>query len=401
MKPRLIIGLMSGTSVDAIDAALVQITGHPANYRAKVLHHVEYKWPTKTRQRLLAIMAPATTTTQELCELNALVAHEFANAVNKCIASAKVDRKRITALGSHGQTICHLPNAKIGSTLQIGDVSVLATLSGIPAIGNFRTADMTVGGQGAPLVPWTDAILLSHKSKSRAIQNIGGIANVTYLPSGPWSVASGQNVIAFDTGPGNMLLDAVVALATNGKQKFDKNGRLAANGEIDMNLFRKLQSHPYFDRKPPKSTGREDFGMNLAKKIQIENRSLKIENLIHTLARLTAWSVADAYLHFLPQLPDEVILCGGGADNPTLVKMLQEEFSRITSEQHGPTQIAIKRIDDMGGGGIPNKAKEAASFALLAAATLDGIPANLPSVTGATRPVILGIIATPKFGRRF
>jgi anhydro-N-acetylmuramic acid kinase len=412
MKPRLIIGLMSGTSVDAIDAALVQITGRHGNYRAQVLHHIEHNWPAKLRQRLLAIMAPAATTTQELCDLNALIAHEFANAAIKCITSAKIDRKNITALGSHGQTICHLPNSAMGnrksaipSTLQLGDPSILATLTRIPTVGNFRPADMTVGGQGAPLVPWTDAILLSHKSKTRCLQNIGGIANVTYLPSGQLSGVSGQkkkpadhwplttdhsSVLAFDTGPGNMLLDAAISLATNGTQKFDKNGRLAAKGTVDMKLFRQLQSHPYFDRKPPKSTGREDFGISFAKKLTTDHWPLT--TLLSTLTRLTAWSIADAYLHFLPQLPDEVILCGGGADNPTLVQMLTEEFSRITSNQTGPQKISIDRIDNYG---IPNKAKEAASFALLAAATLDHIPANLPSVTGAARPVILGVIANP------
>jgi anhydro-N-acetylmuramic acid kinase len=394
----LIIGLMSGTSVDAIDAALVRITTKsPGHYTAKVLHHTEHPWPKQLRARLLTIMAPAQTTAQELCDLNTRVAHEFAHAVEQLLTESQTPRKKITALASHGQTICHLPpktqNAKrktqnlaIGSTLQIGDLSVLATLTGIPAIGNFRPADMALGGQGAPLVPWTDAALLTHPTRTRCIQNIGGIANVTYLPSGQWSVASGQKVIAFDTGPGNMLMDALISLHSQGKHRFDKNGRIAAQGSLDPNLFNTLRSHPYFSQRPPKSTGRELFGQSFAEMLLHNQRSRggKFENLLHTVTRLTAWSIADAYQKFLPHLPDELILCGGGADNPTLLGMLTEEFAV------GKTVPTISRIDHYG---IPNKAKEAASFALLAAATLDRIPANLPSVTGASRPTLLCVIA--------
>jgi anhydro-N-acetylmuramic acid kinase len=397
---RYIIGLMSGTSVDAIDAALVRITTKPdRRYTAKVLHHTEHPWPKKLRARLLAIMAPAQTTTQELCDLNTRVAHEFAHAVEQLLADSHTPRKKITALASHGQTICHLPpqskiknqKPKMGSTLQIGDLSVLATLTGIPAIGNFRPADIALGGQGAPLVPWTDAALLSHPSQSRCIQNIGGIANVTYLPPHnptrrPPPRAARACVLAFDTGPGNMLMDALISLSTHGKKRYDKNGQLAARGTLDEKLFKHLQSHHYFKRTPPKSTGREDFGQPFAQKLlaRLETRNVKLETLLHTATRLTAWSIADAYTRFLPCLPDQLILCGGGADNPTLLRMLTEEFAR---HKNPPT---ISRIDHHG---IPNKAKEAASFALLAAATLDRIPANLPSVTGASRPTLLGLIA--------
>jgi anhydro-N-acetylmuramic acid kinase len=392
---RYLIGLMSGTSVDAIDAALVRIsTKTEGHYAAKVLHHTEHPWPKKLRARLLAIMAPAATTTQELCDLNTRVAHEFAQAVETLLAESRTPRGKITALGSHGQTICHLPlktqnskrktqNLGIGSTLQIGDLSVLATLTGIPVVGNFRPADVALGGQGAPLVPWTDAALLSHPSKTRCIQNIGGIANVTYLPSGQWSVASGQKVLAFDTGPGNMLMDALISLSTDGKKRYDHNGQLAARGTLDQQLFKQLKTHPYFRRIPPKSTGREDFGLPFAKHL-LTTGHWPLTTLLHTVTQLTAWSIADAYRKFLPHLPDELILCGGGADNPTLLRMLMEEFAV------GKNMPAITRIDDYG---IPNKAKEAASFALLAAATLDGIPANLPSVTGASRPTLLGVIA--------
>jgi anhydro-N-acetylmuramic acid kinase len=429
MPTRLIIGLMSGTSVDAIDAALVRIDRSAGTYRAKVLHHLETPWPAPLRRRLLAIMAPAETTTQEICELNALVATQFAAAVEGVLHAAAIPKSQIAALGSHGQTVCHLPPESASysprlaggsaskrtriptpSTLQLGDVSMLATLTGITTVGNFRPADMAAGGQGAPLVPWTDDILLSHPTKSRCVQNIGGIANATYLPPlkqkvaetwtfyTPLSVSAKTfqkrpRVIAFDTGPGNMVMDAAISMVTKGRRRFDRGGRMARRGELDRELFRKLQRHPFFERRPPKSTGREDFGRAFTEKLLAENRKLKTENLLHTLTRLTAWSIADAYVQFLPELPDEVIVCGGGADNPVLMKMLAEEMAGLKSDYLRPTPPMLRRINEFG---IPNKAKEAASFALLAAATLDGIPANLPSVTGASRSVILGVVARPQ-----
>ena len=401
MKERLIIGLMSGTSVDAIDAAVVRVGGRAnGRYSARVLRHMEFPWPAEIRRRLLAVMAPAQTTTQEICDLNVAVAERFAVAALAIMRLARLHTKDIAAIGSHGQTICHLPIAaksktknqksKIGSTLQIGDPSVIATLTGIPTVGNFRPADMAVGGQGAPLVPFADAMLLTDPKKTRCVQNIGGIANVTFLPAGnavPRTAA--KRVIAFDTGPGNMVMDAVVAIATRGRQRFDRNGQLAAAGKLDEALFRRLKKHPYFKRRPPKSTGREEFGQAFARGLlnDIKNGKSKTENLIHTLARFTAWSVAHAYAQFLPQAPDEVILCGGGADNPVLARMLAEEFRAML-----PATPAIRLIEEFG---IPNKAKEAASFALLAAATLDGVPGNLPSVTGARRAVVLGLMANP------
>jgi anhydro-N-acetylmuramic acid kinase len=392
---------MSGTSVDGIDAVLTRVsTNAQGQYAVKVLHHTEQAWPTKLRRRLLAIMAPAHTTTQELCELNALVAYEFAHAVERLLADSQTPRSKITALGSHGQTICHLPpqiNQKLkiknqkytGSTLQIGDPSVMATLTGIRTVGNFRPADMALGGQGAPLVPWTDGALLTHPTKNRCVQNIGGIANVTYLPRGRWSVGSGQRVVAFDTGPGNMLMDALVSLSSGGRKRYDAEGRLAAQGTVDGDLLRKLQGHAYFRRRPPKSTGRELFGQQLAQQL-LATDHWPLTTLVATAARLTAWSIADAYARFLPQFPEEVIVCGGGADNPTLVRMLHEEFALQRS-----SPPAITRIDDYG---IANKAKEAASFALLAAATLDGVAANVPSVTGAGCATILGVIAPGRGG---
>ncbi len=412
---RLFVGLMSGTSVDGIDAALVEVgRDRSGRYSAKVLHHLERAWPKRVRERLLAAMAPGVVGTAEICELNVLVAREFAAAVNEVLGVEALLKTEIAGIGSHGQTVCHLPPGRgfkgAASTLQLGDVSVLATLTGITTVGNFRPADMAVGGQGAPLVPWTDDMLLSDRVKTRCVQNIGGIANVTYLPAlskvevsgwtvrgpggekGPGITRARPPVVAFDTGPGNMLLDAVVSLGTKGRQGFDRNGRLASRGKVMEGLWRELQGHEYFTRKPPKSTGRELFGMQMAKGILKKYARARLEDLAATLTRLTAWSIVDAYLHFLPELPDEVIVCGGGADNPVLMRMLGEELGMLKSEFTRPVAPSVRRIDEFG---IPNKAKEAASFALLAAATLDGVPANLPSVTGASRAVVMGVVARP------
>ena len=473
---------MSGTSVDGIDAALVRVTGGPTRasaplggrYGARVVAHVERRWPAAVRGRLLAVMAPAMVRTEEICALNFLVAREFAAAVGEVLREAGVAAGRVAAVASHGQTICHLPpsgkkqearskkqemglvvcstrncecapvrsslpygrgseitrnferNLPPGSTLQIGDISVLAALTGIRVVGNFRAADVAVGGQGAPLVPWADAMLFSDAKVARCVQNIGGIGNVTYLPAvgqrkgrmrgqgDKETRRQGEGVIAFDTGPGNMLMDAVVRMVTKGREQFDQDGRMAASGSLCTRLLGRLQAHSYFARRPPKSTGREMFGEAYARRLveSYENRKVWREDLVHTLTRLTAWSIGDAYRRFLPRMPEEVILCGGGADNPVLVGMLGEELragamlsghsSRGLRKdgRDAPPSMAhmrLRRIDELG---IPNKAKEAACFALLAAAALDGVPGNLPGVTGARRAVILGEIADPHIGRR-
>jgi len=421
MPTRTIIGLMSGTSVDGIDAAVVRFRGGltrkmgPLSFELVGLSAL--RWPRKLRARLLAVMAPADATTQEICTLNALVSHEFARAALHAARAAGLGAGDIAAIACHGQTICHLPPAptrsssppprKPGSTLQLGDPSIIATLTGITTVGNFRPADMTLGGQGAPLVPFADAVLLTHATNTRCVQNIGGIANVTYLPphspnaSVPLGFSAIPSILAFDTGPGNMLMDALVSLSTDGRLTYDRGGRMAAAGTLDAGLFAQLRGHPYFSRRPPKSTGREEFGMCLARSILGRNlpargrqRESHIADLATTATHLTAWSIVDAYLSYLPTLPDEVILCGGGADNPFLVSLIQ----RYLNAAQPPHSIALGRIDEVRcgkSGAIPNKAKEALSFALLGLATLDHVPSSVPSVTGASRPAVLGVIARP------
>ncbi len=389
VRSGLYIGLMSGTSVDGIDAALVRLHGAADALKATVLAHHQQSWPASLRMRLLAVMAPARVPVAEICDLNMLTAREFAGAANKLLKKAGVKRQNIIAIGSHGQTVCHLPpvtRRDVGSTLQIGDNTVIATLTGIVTVGNFRCADMAVGGQGAPLVPLVDKLLLTHNQRTRCVQNLGGIGNVTFLP--PRN--SNENVIAFDTGPGNMLIDALTTLSTGGKLPFDPNGRLAAAGQVHPRMLRQLQDFAYFQLPPPKTTGRELFGEPLARKLRKDFRTVRCADLLATATELTAWSIAESYRKFLPRMPQEVILCGGGVENRFLM-------SRIAAWLGLQGCHRISTIADYG---VLNQSKEALAFAVLAALTLQHLPGNLPTATGAQMPAVLGSISDPTISRR-
>jgi anhydro-N-acetylmuramic acid kinase len=289
----------------------------------------------------------------------------------------------IDLLGSHGQTIYHNPQGKryskktIRSTLQIGEPSVIAHRTGITTVADFRPRDMAAGGEGAPLVPYADYILFGRNRSSRAVQNIGGIANVTFLPRG----CKQHNIVAFDTGPGNMVIDSVIRLISDGRRRFDSGGKIAAQGTVNKRLLSKMLRHPFLKRRPPKSTGREEFGISFANKIykQAAERSIANADIVATVTAFTAKSIALAYHEFLPVIPDEVILCGGGSRNNTLVEMLRCELS----------DAKMCSTDDFG---INVDAKEAVSFAILAWATIKGLTNNVPGVTGAERPVVMGKI---------
>jgi len=287
---------------------------------------------------------------------------------------------KIDLIGSHGQTLWHEPPINsIGSTLQLGEPAVIAEMTGVPVVSNFRTRDMAVGGQGAPLVPLADWLLLSHPTRTRAAQNIGGIANVTYLPA---TTDSKNGVMAFDTGPGNMLIDEAVRLATNGAWEYDHDGELAAQGRVDESLLTEWLMEPYFQQKPPRTTGRELFGTQRATEYwnHAMNRGLGPNDIVATLTALTARSIEHAYRTFLPTFPDEVVVSGGGARNPTLMRMLIDRLAparATTSEEYG----------------LDIEAKEAIAFAVLAYETWHKRPGNIPSATGASRAVVLGSIA--------
>jgi anhydro-N-acetylmuramic acid kinase len=323
-------------------------------------------------------------TVAEICELNFALGEQFARAALAAIRRAKRKPRDIAAIGSHGQTIHHLPNARTPSTLQIGEPAVIAELTGITTVADFRVRDMAAGGQGAPLVPYADWVLFTDPIWPRIVQNIGGIGNLTFLP--PRTEL--DDVIAFDTGPGNMVIDAVVAGLTCGRQTFDRDGRWAARGCVSEKLLAELMTHPFLRRRPPKTTGREEFGEMFVGRMLASARRLRLraEDMVATATAFTAATIGDAYRRFVfPKLKTgelaglQIILGGGGARNATLRRMLAREIGvgeLLTHEDFG----------------IANAAKEALAFAILAHETLLGRPANVPSATGARRAVVLGKI---------
>jgi anhydro-N-acetylmuramic acid kinase len=373
-----VLGLMSGTSADGIDAALTDITGAPPHLNARLILHTHIAFTSEQRAEIFALFDPSTGSVDRICHMNFQLGEWFAAAALQAVAQANLKPTDIDLIGSHGQTIYHAVDADspIKSTLQIGEAAVIAARTGITTVADFRVADVAAGGQGAPLISYIDWLLLRHESRCRAIQNIGGIANVTYLAPGDDSA-----VIAFDTGPGNMLIDAAVNSATDGEQTYDEDGAWAASGKVDRALLAELMAHPFLSRRPPKTTGREQFGVHYANELwsRAQSQGISDADLVATLTAFTAKSIADAYRRFLPQMPDEVILGGGGAKNPILLALLREALDPIAVTTHEAL-------------GIPDDAKEALAFAVLAYETLHGRAGNLPNCTGASRRTVLGKI---------
>lgn len=374
----ILIGLMSGTSVDGTDAVCVELNGAPPHLDWKLLSHAELPHPAGLREEIFRAFRPETSSVDRLCALNYRLGEVFADAALAACRAAGLRPSDIDAIGSHGQTLWHIPPGAgpIPSTLQIGNPSVIAARTGITVVSDFRAADMAAGGQGAPLVPYVDSLLLSHPTLSRAVQNIGGIGNVTFLPAG----TRPSPVLAFDTGPGNMLIDYAAGRATEGRLTYDRDGRLALAGTVCRGLLNRWLQDPYFSQSPPKSTGRELFGVQRGRLLYDEALSagLSAEDILATLTCFTASAISDQYRRFLPELPDEVLVSGGGARNPALVKFLTGELGR-----------PVRTTDEAG---LPSQAKEAVSFAILAYETLHRRPGNLPSATGASRPAVLGSI---------
>ena len=373
-----LIGLMSGTSLDGVDAALVEVTGEGIeDVKVDVVHALTVPYDEARRAAIHdGILAG---TAEALCGLHGDLGEWLAEAVVQVCAAANVEPSAVDAVGSHGQTVWHRPpsGARRGATLQLGDAATIAERTGIAVVSDFRTRDIAAGGHGAPLVPWVDQLLFALPDRARALQNIGGIGNVTRVPPR----GSDETVFAFDTGPGNALIDAAVEVATGGRLKFDRDGRLAARGTVDEALLADLLRHPYFAAEPPKSTGREEFGRpfvaRLVEVLEPEGDQDWMD-LVATLTELTARSIADAYRRWLVPLGlDEVVVTGGGAKNPTLVARIGALLDPLP-------------LVDGASLGVDPEAKEAVAFAVLAWAHLRGIPANLPSATGAKGPRVLG-----------
>jgi anhydro-N-acetylmuramic acid kinase len=375
-SPRYIIGLMSGTSADGTDAALVRFDGQTAELVAFAF----VPFADDLRKRILGV-SHGQGNAEIVSRLSVELAVQYADAVQAVYSSATLpDSERVLAIGCHGQTVSHTPHGAFPATLQLGDAATLATRTRIPVVSNFRSADVALGGQGAPLVPYVDWWLLGHLTKKRALQNIGGIGNVTYLPAG----GAASDVRGFDTGPGNMLIDHLAGWATEGRLRFDEDGAIARLGTVQQHLMNWLFEHPFLQLSPPKSAGREEFGTNLAGEIQqfATRFHMRPADVLATVTAFTAYSIASAYDRFLPDLPDEVIVSGGGARNPVLMQFLREKLD----------PIPVLTSDEMG---INAEAREAIAFAVLADATLRGVPASLPAVTGARRSALAGSVTLP------
>lgn len=383
-KPMIVAGVMSGTSADGIDVAIVRIA-HGRKIVLKLLAHEAFPYPAVLRRAVLAGMNAKATSTAELGRLNWRLGMAYADAVK---ASAKQHKLKIDLVGCHGQTLYHQGRAeaytgkKFACTWQAGEAALIADELKVPVVSNFRPADMAAGGQGAPLVPLLDHVYFADAKRGRVLQNIGGIANLTAIPAG----GEIDELIAFDTGPGNMVIDAL-AQKLFGKP-YDLNGAIAAKGLVLAPVLEAMLRNPYFRLKPPKSAGREEFGREYAAKFLSACRSVsrRPEDSIATATALTAESIATSFKQFVwPVMKDasvDYIVSGGGARNLTLMRMLADRL-----EQLGSVLATTERF------GMPAEAKEAAAFALLAWATWNRLPGNVPSATGAKRLAVLGQIA--------
>jgi anhydro-N-acetylmuramic acid kinase len=382
----IVAGVMSGTSADGINVALVRITqgrGRRRHPGLQLLGHAEFPYPKDVRRTVLAAMNAKRARVADLARLNFLLGELYADAV---LRTQRKFHAAAELVGCHGQTLYHQGEAarflgrKLAVTWQSGEGAVLAARVGVPVVSDFRPADMAAGGKGAPLVPFLDYLLYGHPNIGRVVQNIGGIANLTALPPG----ASAEEIIAFDTGPGNMVMDAVSERLFG--IPYDRDGRIAASGVVLERPIAEMLRAAFFGRKPPKTAGREEFGREFVGKFIRGCGRVPKPDVVATATALTARSIAEAVRRFV--LPRgrvaELIVSGGGAKNPTLLAMLSNSLR--------PLDIALRSSDEFG---LPSEAKEAVAFALLAFATWRRQPSNVPSATGAKRPAVLGKISYP------
>jgi anhydro-N-acetylmuramic acid kinase len=377
---------MSGTSADGIDVALARISGAPPNLNAKLLNHTTIKFPKPVQKEILSVAEQQPITAGALSQLNFRLGEIFADAARESCKRFRISTRKIALIGSHGQTIFHQgpPVAYLGrptaSTLQIGEPAIIAARTGITTVTDFRPADIAQRGQGAPLVPYADYLLYRHAKLGRISLNLGGIANITVLPA----ACKPSQVFAFDTGPANMLIDALVQHFTHNRQRYDKNAAIAQTGRPLPALLDELLRDPYLKLAPPKSTGREYYGRAHVQKILATGgrHRAKPADLIRAATIFTALSVVDALNRFV--LPKhkihQLIVSGGGVKNPLILAQLAAALAEIEV-------LPSSKL------GIPEDAKEAFAFALLAYETFHHRPSNLPSATGARGPAVLGKIS--------
>ncbi|MBC6973480.1 anhydro-N-acetylmuramic acid kinase [Bacillus sp. Xin] len=382
-----IVGLMSGTSLDGIDAALVHIEGNGKDTKVELIHFITARFSREIKSEIQQALSIETSNVKLICSLNFKLGQRFADAVKIVCKQSNFPIEQLDLIGSHGQTVYHHPvqeGKMVPSTLQIGEPAVIAYETGTTVISNFRTMDMAAGGQGAPLVPYSELILYRDQNKNRVLQNIGGIGNVTVIPS---RVAK-QEAIAFDTGPGNMVIDEVCQRLF--QQSFDKNGDIAKQGNVIDEMLSYCMKHPFLEILPPKSTGREQFGKEFTDELLKQFNGHSKEDIIATVTMFTANSIVH---HFQKDIfpyyhIDEVILGGGGSYNKTLVEMIKESLKEESCK--------VFRQEELG---YSSEAKEAIAFAVLANETYHRNPSNVPSATGARHSVVLGNVTFPPIVR--
>jgi anhydro-N-acetylmuramic acid kinase len=381
----IVAGVMSGTSADGINVALVKISGQERGRRGKgfeLIGHAEYPYPGRVRNEVLKAMNAEQASVADLARLNVLLAELYAEAV---LATRRTFRAKPELVGCHGQTLYHqgepapFLGRKVATTWQIGEGAVLAARLGVPVVSDFRPADMAAGGQGAPLVPFLDYFLFHDQHVGRIVQNIGGIANLTAMRA----AAASRGLIAFDTGPGNMVIDAITERLF--AKPYDRDGKIAAAGAVIEGVLNDVLRTRFFRRHPPKTAGREEFGREFVGEFLRRCPGANKHDVVATATALTARSIADALSRFVLRAParfQELIVSGGGVRNPTLMAMLADEVK--------PLGLLVRTSDKVG---LPSEAKEAAAFALLAYETWHRRPSNVPSATGAMRPAVLGKIS--------
>jgi anhydro-N-acetylmuramic acid kinase len=383
-KRKLVIGLMSGTSADGIDAALVEIRGSGTQTSVRQIAFQTHSFPSGFKRFLLQNSDPSTARLDDIPRLDMLIATLFADAAKSVVREAGYRMEEVDLIGSHGQTIQHLPNSRkmfgrnVHATMQVGNPSVIAKMTGVVTVGDFRTGDVALGGSGAPLVPYFDYLMFRSSKLHRALLNVGGIANITVLPRR----CSVEEVIAFDTGPGNMIVDALSQKLYH--EPFDRDGGNASVGKIIPQLLRWMMAHRYFRKYPPKSTGREMFGEEFLKDFFLKVKHLRKEDILATASEFTALSVYDSYLRFIRKKTklNELLVSGGGVHNMYIMNALKKFFNEVT----------VKPLEHVG---VSSDAKEAICFAVLANETISGNPNNIPNVTGAKQRTPLGVICLP------
>lgn len=383
-KEMLVMGMMSGTSADGIETAIVRISGAPPGLFAKLEFHHHVSFGLQVREQILRLANGGATTTAEISRLDFVLGEEFARAAVAACQISGTRVEEIDLIGSHGQTVFHqgaparLVGAwRVASTLQIGEPSIIAERTGIPTVANFRPSDIAAGGQGAPLVPFVDYLLYRDAQRGRVALNIGGIANVTAIPAG----AGPEDVFAFDTGPGNMIVDALIFGMTRGRAKYDRAAKTALSGRTIPELLSRMMREPYLRKRAPKTAGREQFGQAYAERLIAwgKKHHASPADLVRTATVFTSLSIADAFRRLiLPKTKvDELIVSGGGAQNPLMM-------AQLAASVPGVEIVQSDRL------GVPTDAKEAFAFAILAYEAYHRRPNNLPSATGARHPVVMG-----------